>query len=89
MKETTNGIMWVVIAAVAIIHLSGCTGFARKPVETTEHSAKVHTTGKYNVDAPTLIQELSESGCELTSLVYEEGRQKAVFTAKCRNVGAQ
>ena len=41
---------------------------------------------RHEIDAAALIAELSESGCELLSLVYEEGKRKATFTAKCRTV---
>lgn len=41
------------------------------------------------INAPALIDELDQSGCELQTLVYEEGKRRAIFTAQCRVIGIQ
>lgn len=78
------------ILVVVLVAVTGCTAFQPRPKPAVTPAAEQTVSGtirtKHEIDAAALIAELSESGCELVSMTYEEGKRKATFVAKCRTV---
>ena len=90
LRDYLEGVSAALLCGLLVMLLvASCAPFQpkAKPAATEKTVEVTGTLAGRRINAEALIDELDQSGCELQTLTYEEGKRRAIFTAKCRVIG--